>query len=188
MSPTSHSDSKRCPACGRQLPLSDFYVRKSGRPYTKCKSCISREVRLRHMASPDVAFEKSMQSCKRHPDRRHALAVVNAAMSAGRIQPPEKCQCCGRTSDQAILKPHHTDDGRPLDFIWICSECRRRVMPVLRSAKDGESIDQLRKRRRYEEDRVKRAMEFYRNEGRARDGQVRRKRDGVHRLAEQQER
>lgn len=36
-------ESKVCKACGRELPITEFYLRANGLPRSYCKSCTNRK-------------------------------------------------------------------------------------------------------------------------------------------------
>lgn len=43
-------ETKKCPHCGRELPLSEFYCsRITGKAYTYCKSC-SKEIKRKELS------------------------------------------------------------------------------------------------------------------------------------------
>ena len=58
-----------------------------------------------------------------HPERKHACAIVNNALRAGRIVKPRKCEVCGDCPRSRALHAHHDDYSKPLEVRWLCSAC-----------------------------------------------------------------
>ncbi len=51
---------------------------------------------------------------------------LNCAVKNGEIQRPKKCQICGLEFDYP-LDGHHEDYSKPLDVIWLCKFCHKRI-------------------------------------------------------------
>jgi hypothetical protein len=58
----------------------------------------------------------------RMKDRSHRLA--NRAKQNGELIAPDGCESCGKFVKREM---HHPDYLKPLDVIWLCTPCHRRV-------------------------------------------------------------
>ncbi len=57
------------------------------------------------------------------PERRKARNAVNNAKAAGKItsKPCAQCGSCHR------LQAHHPDYSKPLDVVWLCEPCHKKL-------------------------------------------------------------
>lgn len=65
---------KQCKRCQEELPLSSFYVRKSGIPYTMCKSCYLEDKKERNSTRTHrTVSQKICRECgeEKTPDEFH---------------------------------------------------------------------------------------------------------------------
>lgn len=91
------TQTKRCPKCGQNLPLDEFYV-KNGRPHHMCKSCVKK-----------YNVENA---------RKTRAAKAEAAQKAG----VKTCKTCGRELPLDAFGGHaRTPDGKAT----VCLECMR---------------------------------------------------------------
>ena len=74
---------------------------------------------------------------------------------------PNCCQGCGRTSKETRLSAHHHDYTKPLDVIWLCAACHRKVDHIRAYVESGKSWDNYKRERQRAFDYVKRALDFY---------------------------
>jgi hypothetical protein len=150
---------RRCTRCGAEKPLTSFY-RKPDRPNgysSHCKSCINAyekqrvqdpEVRARkradHRASyrrnrecvrqrrppydPDAAAERYAR--RRGTPEQRARSLISGEVQSGRIVKPHACQDC---EARGPVQAHHEDYSRPLDVMWLCTQCHGK-----RHRKDAE--------------------------------------------------
>lgn len=66
--------------------------------------------------------------------QQHAYRMVKAALNAGRLVRPSRCERCGKTprrgSDgRSLIHAHHADYSKPLQIEWICAWCHREETP-----------------------------------------------------------
>ncbi len=141
---------KRCFKCNEMKPASEFY----GHPQMgdgklgKCKECTKREARARHhakMADPAWVEQQRMRGREKHkrlysagrnwksplgsPEQKKAAVIaVTAAVNGGRLVRPTECQVCGATSNR--IHGHHDDYSKPLDVVWVCPLCHRRIHAI----------------------------------------------------------
>ncbi len=57
--------------------------------------------------------------------RRYVRTIVSKAIRNGDLVRPEKCNQCGINSKQ--IQSHHRDYGKPLDVMWLCTNCHGRA-------------------------------------------------------------
>lgn len=56
---------KECKGCKETLPISDYYLRKIGIPYTLCKTCYLLDKKRRDLARTHSGTEKECNACHR---------------------------------------------------------------------------------------------------------------------------
>ena len=62
---------KHCPSCKQDKPLDEFYVhKKSGRPYSYCKSCLSAKAKERNANLSKVDRDKRNKKAKENREKR----------------------------------------------------------------------------------------------------------------------
>lgn len=55
-----------------------------------------------------------------NPDKKAAHLAVNNAIARGDLVRPSACSSCRR---ERRVQGHHADYDKPLEVIWLCSEC-----------------------------------------------------------------
>ncbi len=136
---------KICSVCGAEKPLSDYYLRKDGRPCTsRCKDCHKRLVKENRQNKADQyrAYEKERAQLphrvkarkeyaqgkgkeianaakkrwqERNPKKRSVHVLTGNAIRDGLIQ-KSCCEVCGTWDVVA----HHKDYDKPLEITWLC--------------------------------------------------------------------
>ena len=146
-------ETKTCSGCGRELPLSEFNKNRRNRDglQGRCRECYSAYNRRRYESdgdrirrkvteyrrdNPGNVLETCVATCARKPTRRNAYLAVRAALEAGVLTRPDVCSGCGCGPSEHRIEAHHHDYGRPLDVIWLCTPCHRR-MDIQRRAREG---------------------------------------------------
>lgn len=134
---------KECFKCHRILEITEFYIhtRMKDGHLNKCKECTKKDVSERYR----VAFEdracyerkrnnrkERKQQARRYlvnyrnlyPEKYHARNLVHSAIKRGVIIRPNACSICG-----IECKPHahHEDYSKPLDVVWVCVRCHRKI-------------------------------------------------------------
>ncbi|HZX14944.1 MAG TPA: hypothetical protein VFF49_11170 [Thermodesulfobacteriota bacterium] len=64
---------------------------------------------------------------KEHPEAFKAYCKVAYALKIGKLVKPKKCSRCNRESR---LSAHHEDYLKPLDVIWLCSSCHKKIHSI----------------------------------------------------------
>ena len=67
-----------------------------------------------------LAREKWMNE---KPESRAAHIILGNAVRGGRVIKPTKCEKCGCIPKRRNLHAHHNDYTKPIDVIWLCSQC-----------------------------------------------------------------
>lgn len=144
---------KPCRDCGAVLPLSAFYqhAKMADGHLNKCKGCVAQRVRLRRARNESVReydrrranlphrVEQRKRIVKqfreRSPDAYRAQTAVNNALRDGRLSkgPCHFCEAAGR------VHAHHTDYSKPLDVVWLCVRCHRRLHALLPHGKEAHA-------------------------------------------------
>ena len=148
-------DSKECSCCHRVLPLSEFNKNKNSNDglQDKCRHCFSEYNKKRYAArrekfksdvkkyreeNPRALFNTRLKTCSKNPSRMRACRVIEAALNAGIIERPHRCFGCGCSDQEHRIEAHHHDYSKPLDVIWLCTPCHRR-MDARRRIQEGKT-------------------------------------------------
>lgn len=127
---------KTCSKCAASLPVSSFYKH----PYTadgllaECKDCKKAYERKRRRSNPavkeydrtrgnrqDMDYVRNRRAA--FPEMYKAHTAVGNAVRDGRLV-KEPCLFCGSCER---LEGHHRDYSKPLDVVWLCSQCHKRL-------------------------------------------------------------
>lgn len=125
---------KKCFKCGKEKPLSEFYVHpQMGDGHLgKCKECTRVDVSTNYRARRHyyAVYEKmrttredrrqrkheyEQRSRANHPEKYAATGAVNNAIRDGRLE-RKPCEVCGCERVEA----HHDDYSKPLEVRWLC--------------------------------------------------------------------
>lgn len=152
---------KKCVGCGQELPLTEFNKNKNSKDglQDKCRSCFSRYNKARYAANrekfkadtkryreenPKAVFQTRLKTCAKNPTRVNASRAVEAALNAGELANPGVCYGCGCTSEEHRIEAHHHDYSKPLEVVWLCTPCHRR-MDAQRRVHEGKTPYGVRK-------------------------------------------
>ena len=61
-----------------------------------------------------------------YSERKLAYNTLKCAIERGEIIRPDNCSRCNIKSD---IIGHHEDYSRPLEVIWLCYKCHRKIPP-----------------------------------------------------------
>jgi len=141
---------KQCFKCLAHKPLVDFYkhpMMLDGH-LNKCKECAKRDVaenikirrtdkdwvaneraRCREKSKRQRAIRPTKQSskkskedwCIRNAHKRSAQIIAYRAKKSGKILAKSACEDCDKPSGK--LQMHHEDYSKPLDVVFLCTEC-----------------------------------------------------------------
>ena len=152
---------KKCFKCGRTLPLSEFYTHSQmgDGHLNKCRDCTRADAKRHRHENPQAIFETRMRSFEKKPTHDRARKVFEAALAAGVLVNPGVCYGCGCTSDERRIEGHHHDYRRPLDVVWVCTPCHRRLDQMRILHESGVDFDEWEHERRKTIRRAKYAME-----------------------------
>jgi len=145
-------ETKVCKKCGRELLISEFYVHKqmSDGHLSFCKECVKTRVRKYRDDNIDEIKEKDKKRhsliflntekeknsyknhqrskynwAKRNRLKRNAHTQLKRAIDNGLILKQNKCEVCGKSNCE--IQAHHYNYSKPLDVIWLCTECHGKV-------------------------------------------------------------
>jgi hypothetical protein len=91
-----------------------------------------------------TAAEKRERKRRWDHDKGRARTLVREAVADGRLIRPSRCSRCGHFGG---IHGHHEDYSKPLDVVWLCSQCHHDRHIELRDGKRPPSRRELQKRR-----------------------------------------
>jgi len=135
-------DQIECSDCGKSRSLDDFYKSPGGRydRQRRCKSCAKAKAYQRRHYDKEareriLAYDRArgnrqpreyqIQHRAKKPAENKARAAVGNAVRDGRLKKAEACQHC-HTKEKRLVG-HHEDYRKPLEVIWLCDSCHRKL-------------------------------------------------------------
>jgi len=129
---------KTCFKCGAAKPRTEFYAHSQMGDglLGKCKDCTKRDVRVNRRIRQDYYAEYDRKRGNRvtkelmdrhkieHPVETKARYDLSNAVRSGKVS-REPCFMCGRQDGR--IHGHHVDYTKPLDVVWLCVRCHRRI-------------------------------------------------------------
>lgn len=102
----------------------------------------SKEARKEYLrAYKEENREKIREAQKRYReknrDKVNAQAKLNYYIQKGDITRPMECSMCERASDK--IEAHHSDYSKPLDVMWLCEKCHKKVHKIIKTEKIKET-------------------------------------------------
>lgn len=61
---------------------------------------------------------------RKNPEKVRAHNILRRAIRSGKIIKPTLCLSCGIN---ALLEGHHLDYYQPLEVLWLCKKCHKRL-------------------------------------------------------------
>lgn len=134
---------KTCFKCQQEKMLTEFYKHpQMGDGYlNKCKECTKRDARVTRRKRSDYyrAYDRKRGNRQgaeyfekykaQQPEKYKAHVAAGNAIRDGRLI-REPCFMCGTEKVEA----HHVDYSKPLDVIWLCPMCHKRIHAYERRA------------------------------------------------------
>lgn len=134
---------RRCCTCNK-WKTSDFFCPSNWNNGGNCRSCnnkrnkewrINNSEQYRNENSlyqkayyknnKDKILKKKRNYIENNQIVIHAAAILNNAVSRGKIVRPDKCSICG-CSNRKIMG-HHDDYSKPLKVRWVCQSCHQYI-------------------------------------------------------------
>lgn len=134
---------KTCFKCGAKKDLSEFPKHKqmADGHLGKCKECNRKDaieyrnknierVRAYDRQRSKLPHRKKLMARitrdyrKKNPLRYAASTLLGNAIRNSKIKKPTKCSMCNR---ETKIVGHHTDYYKPLDVIWLCQACHKKI-------------------------------------------------------------
>lgn len=139
-----------CKLCGKSPSESPFYSGMTNRCKECHKAAVrkNREENVEYYRAYDAKrFKEDPKVLERHkryfattegkeaqkrartkfveksPEKRAAHVLLSNAVKSGRIKKPTECSQCGKHDVSRKIQAHHHDYAKPLEVIWLCSEC-----------------------------------------------------------------
>lgn len=130
---------KLCAKCGEAKPETEFYSHPhtADRFMALCKECHKAAATRRRRTNPAVQEYDRARGSRMKPgyikERREAFpemyrahTAVGNALRSGKLK-REPCLFCEATEN---IHGHHRDYSKPLDVVWLCAKCHRRLHAV----------------------------------------------------------
>lgn len=132
----------KCSRCHLDKGTEEFYTCNKW----QCKSCVKKKymewcdknpdkVRAKRQRYRDKNKEEAKEyyrgwykknGRKRDPIKQAAHTMVAEAIRKGIIVRPTECSVCNDTNK---IEGHHNDYYQPLEVIWLCNRCHRKLHP-----------------------------------------------------------
>lgn len=111
------AQTKQCPRCLQERPVSYFMFWPEYRTAALCKYC--REAIARAESDGKRMYFEQVPEKKRYNARREATNALNR----GILNRPYCCETCGKECYD--LEMHHHNYDKPLSVIFVCLACHR---------------------------------------------------------------
>ena len=142
---------KTCAECGITKPITEYNKRRAAADglQNRCRACFSAYNKRRYAADPERhkanvrkyktenlenVFETRMKMAERNPSHKNARMAVGLALKLGHLTKKTWCSGCGCSEDEHRIEAHHARYDKPLDVIWLCTPCHRRMDAQRRKA------------------------------------------------------
>lgn len=143
--PGESREVKLCRHCSEWLPMTAFYkhAQMADGHLNVCRECVKRRVRKHRFENDSVreydrtrskdperkamASEIGKRYNKEHRARKHATLLVARALKSGKLE-KGPCHFCETTER---IEGHHNDYSKPLDVIWLCARCHRKLHAII---------------------------------------------------------
>jgi len=144
---------RRCTKCGAVKPLGEFgpELRSRRGRRRQCRDCHNEYQRVWRAKNREnvratgrryyEGHRAEMLARARGPDarwRRDLSQFVLLAVRFGVIPQKHACEHCGVSDRAAALVRHHPAYERPLDVVWLCTECHGAVHQKAQGGGGGE--------------------------------------------------
>ena len=112
---------RACKKCNVNLPLSSFYIRKNGIPYTMCKKCYNQDKKQRAQSRSHISVDSKV--CRRCEIEKSAVEFHKNNTQRGGIS--SLCKDCSYLTNLEIK--YHIDDIDRLiaERNGLCDICSR---------------------------------------------------------------
>lgn len=146
---------KTCIACGIEKPITEYNKRKSAPDglQERCRACFSAYNKRRYASDPERfkagarkyrsenlenVFATRMRMAEKNPNHKNANEAVGLALKLGHIVKQEWCSGCGCSNKERRIEAHHARYDKPLNVVWLCTPCHRR-MDAQRRIQEGKT-------------------------------------------------
>lgn len=96
---------------------------------SNASAVIQRTTRYKQtVAGKEVVTRGTYRMVAKYPEKRRARAMVQRAVREGRMLKPTDCSRC---NSGGLIEGHHEDYSKPLEVMWLCHLCHRRLHGTL---------------------------------------------------------
>ena len=89
--------------------------------YYFCRKCTRERFKKYYHNNKDRVRGIIYRSIEKHFAKQEARIEVNKAVKSGKLTKPTVCPLCKQSNSR--IEGHHTDYTKPLDVVWLCTEC-----------------------------------------------------------------
>jgi hypothetical protein len=69
-----------------------------------------------------MAYATTLRMAKKYPEKQKARSILRYALITGKVS-KSACMFCSSEKVEA----HHPDYTKPLEVMWLCPECHRKL-------------------------------------------------------------
>lgn len=134
---------KECFKCSKVKSLQEFYKHDlmADGHLGKCKECAKKDAtehrnknidrirkydrqrgKLPHRIKKSAEYTRKYR--KIYPLKYAAQILLNNSIRDGKVKKPKNCSICNRKTK---IYGHHNDYYKPLDVIWVCQICHKKI-------------------------------------------------------------
>ncbi|HEC66584.1 MAG TPA: hypothetical protein ENI23_15015 [bacterium] len=101
----------------------NYVTNPSGKKYYHCRGCHNKRIKKYYstLRGREVFKQLNRRMYRKHREKWLARSKLNSAIKTGKIKKPDKCSIC--STNGVRIESHHDDYSRPLDVIWVCTNC-----------------------------------------------------------------
>ena len=135
-------NTKTCSKCRMEFPATtaaEFFPpdkRKRDGFSSWCRKCHRTNITRWRAAHPEASRTSVARWKAAHPGAAKARKAAYRAIRAGRLTYPDACEWCGKPTHR--FDKHHPDYARPLDVVFLCRRCHKKVHLELAALPAGQ--------------------------------------------------
>lgn len=120
---------KHCKSCGK-LKLACFFYKNNRNKdglTSYCKSCMCKKTKEWQHNNPDKVAKHFRTKYQNHTQKVKAQIKLRQAVASGKVLKPHHCEVCKKAFDVNDIGGHHDDYSKPLNVVWCCDKCHKKI-------------------------------------------------------------